>query len=107
MRAKRPAPVLACTAMLALAACGSNSLSGAPSGAASGTPAPTVSESKDTGLSAKLPDSIMASGVIRIGVDASYPPNEFLAGDGKTVQGFDVDLFNAVAAKFGVRTAWQ
>jgi polar amino acid transport system substrate-binding protein len=42
-----------------------------------------------------------------IGTDASYAPNEFLASDGKTVQGMDVDLFNAVAAKFGVTTQWQ
>jgi polar amino acid transport system substrate-binding protein len=45
--------------------------------------------------------------VIKIGTDPSYAPNEFLAADGKTVQGFDVDLFDAVAAKFGVKTQWE
>ena len=58
-------------------------------------------------MPAKLPESIKNAGVIKIGVDASYAPNEFLAGDGKTVQGMDVDLFNAVAAKFGVKTEWH
>jgi polar amino acid transport system substrate-binding protein len=58
-------------------------------------------------LSSKLPESIKSAGVIKIGVDANYPPSEFLAADGKTVQGFDVDLFNEVAAKFGVKTEWQ
>jgi polar amino acid transport system substrate-binding protein len=33
--------------------------------------------------------------VIKIGVDASYAPNEFLAGDGKTVQAWTSDVFNA------------
>ncbi|MGL4172698.1 MAG: ABC transporter substrate-binding protein [Actinomycetota bacterium] len=57
-------------------------------------------------LSAKLPQKIADAKEIVIGVDASYAPNEFLAADGKTVQGLDVDLFNAVAQKFGVKTTW-
>ena len=93
----------ATAAALALTACGSNSLSGEPAG--SGAPSVAVSQNAD--LSAKLPESIKAAGVIKIGVDASYPPNEFLAGDGKTVEGFSVDVFDAVAAKFGVKTEWQ
>ncbi len=93
----------ASVAALALSACGSNSLTGETPG--SGAPSVAVSQNAD--LSAKLPENIKTAGVIKIGVDASYPPNEFLAGDGKTVQGFDVDLFDAVAAKFGVKTEWQ
>jgi polar amino acid transport system substrate-binding protein len=88
---------------LALSACGSNSLSGQPAGSG----APSVAVSQNAGLAAKLPDSIKTAGVIKIGVDATYAPSEFLAGDGKTVQGFDVDVFDAVAAKFGVKTQWQ
>jgi polar amino acid transport system substrate-binding protein len=88
---------------LVLSACGSSSLSGeAPSAASS-----SVAVSQDAGLAAKVPDSIKSAGVIKIGVDATYAPNEFLAGDGKTVEGFDVDLFDAVAAKFGLKTEWQ
>jgi polar amino acid transport system substrate-binding protein len=90
-------------AALALSACGSNSLSGEPAG----SQAPSVSVSQNQDLSAKLPASIKSAGVIRIGTDATYAPNEFLAADGKTVQGVDVDVFNAVAAKFGVKTEWQ
>jgi polar amino acid transport system substrate-binding protein len=88
---------------LVLSACGSNSLSGEPAGSS----APSVSVSQDQDLAAQLPESIRTAGVIKIGTDASYAPNEFLAADGKTVQGFDVDLFNAVAAKFGMKTEWQ
>lgn len=95
--------VAASVAALALSACGSSSLSGEPG--TSTAPSASVSENAD--LTAKLPESIKNAGVIKIGVDASYAPNEFLAADGKTVQGFDVDLFDVVAAKFGVKTEWQ
>jgi polar amino acid transport system substrate-binding protein len=94
----------ASVAALALSACGSSSLSGEPGGGAS---APTVSVSQNVDLASKLPESIKSAGVINIGVDSSYAPSEFLAADGKTVQGFDVDVFNAVAAKFGVKTEWH
>jgi polar amino acid transport system substrate-binding protein len=93
--------VAASVAALALSACGSSSLSGEPGGGA----APSVSVSQNVDLASKLPESIKNAGVIKIGTDSTYAPNEFLAADGKTVQGFDVDLFNAVAAKFGVKTS--
>ena len=65
--------------------------------------APTVDEA----LAAKVPDEIKSDGKVLIGTDASYAPNEFLDTDGKTVIGWDVDLYNAVAAKLGLKTEWQ
>jgi polar amino acid transport system substrate-binding protein len=104
--ARRLSPAIALTAGaaivgLALSACGSNSLS---TGSASSKPA--VSQTKQANLADKLPAKIKAAGKIVVGVDATYAPNEFLAADGKTVQGMDVDLFNAVAQKFGVTAEW-
>jgi polar amino acid transport system substrate-binding protein len=61
----------------------------------------------DEALAAKVPDTIKSDGKVLIGTDASYAPNEFLDADGKTVVGWDVDLFNAVAAKLGLQTEWQ
>ncbi|HEV3503994.1 MAG TPA: ABC transporter substrate-binding protein [Actinomycetes bacterium] len=61
----------------------------------------------DEALAAKVPEAIKSDGKVLIGTDASYAPNEFLDTDGKTVIGFDVDLFNAVAAKLGLKTEWQ
>lgn len=87
---------------LALSACGSNSLGGETASSA-----PTTEASVNADLAAKLPEKIKTAGKIVIGTDASYAPNEFLAGDGKTVQGMDVDVFNAVAAKFGVTAEFQ
>ena len=93
----------ACAAALALTGCGSNTLSGEPAGSS----APSASVSQDADLAAKLPEKIRSAGVIKVGTDASYAPSEFLAGDGKTVEGFDVDVFNAVAAKLGVKADFQ
>ena len=56
--------------------------------------------------SAKLPAKIKDAGTIVIGTDATYQPNEYLDADGKTVIGMDVELFDAVMAKFGVKTQW-
>jgi polar amino acid transport system substrate-binding protein len=95
--------VAASVAALALSACGSSSLSGEPGA----EEAPSVAVSENVDLASKLPESIKSAGVIKIGTDPTYAPNEFLAADGKTVQGFEVDLFNAVAAKFGVKTEWE
>jgi len=95
--------VAASVAALGMSACGSDSLSGEPAGSS----APSVSVSQNQDLSAKLPESIKSAGVIKVGTDSSYAPNEFLAGDGKTIQGMDIDVFNAVAAKFGVKAEYQ
>ncbi|WP_412542319.1 ABC transporter substrate-binding protein [Longispora sp. K20-0274] len=60
----------------------------------------------DKALADKVPAAIKSDGTIKIGVDSTYAPNEYLDADGKTVVGFDVDLFNAVAAKLGLKTEW-
>ena len=63
--------------------------------------------SVDPSLAAAVPSAIKSAGTISIGTDSTYAPNEFLDTDGKTVIGMDVDLFNAVAAKLGLKTQWQ
>ncbi|HET8558914.1 MAG TPA: ABC transporter substrate-binding protein [Marmoricola sp.] len=89
-------------ASLALAGCGSNSLSGGPAHKGG-----NVSVGVDSAAAAEVPASLKKKGTLTIGTDASYAPSEFLAGDGKTVEGFDVDLFNAVAKKLGLKTDFQ
>ena len=69
--------------------------------------APAASASADTSLADKVPADIKAAGKLVIGTDSTYAPSEFLDTDGKTVIGFDVDLFNAVAQKLGLTTEWQ
>lgn len=77
------------------------------SGTGTGSGAPVAPASADNALAAKVPAELRTAGKITIGTDASYAPNEFLDADGKTVIGFDVDLFNAVAGKLGLQTDWQ
>jgi polar amino acid transport system substrate-binding protein len=89
--------------VLSMAACSSSSdTTTATTGATS-----TASTSVDQALAAKVPSAIKSKGTITIGTDSTYAPSEFLDTDGKTVIGFDVDLFNAVAAKLGLKTQWQ
>lgn len=60
----------------------------------------------DPELSAMVPEEISADGRLVVGVDATYPPNEYLDTDGETVVGWDVDLFNAVAERLGLTVEW-
>ena len=112
---RRPLSVaVALAATLGLAACGSSTLDTGSGGSGGGSSSSTTSASTpstsatvDAALAAKLPASIKSAGVIKVGTDATYAPNEFLGSDGKTVQGMDVDLFDAVAARFGVKVQWE
>jgi polar amino acid transport system substrate-binding protein len=94
--------------VLSASGCGSDSLSGSSTSPSTGTSSsqPTAGGTTDPELAAALPAKIKSAGKITVGVDATYPPNEFLQG-GKTVAGMDVDVFDAVAKKFGVTVDWQ
>jgi len=94
----------ALTLAVSLSACGSSSNNSSSAGSAS---TPTAAASVDPSLAAAVPSAIKSAGTISIGTDSTYAPNEFLDTDGKTVIGMDVDLFNAVAAKLGLKTQWQ
>lgn len=100
-RRARALPAIAALC-LSLAAC-ADKPSATPGDAAS----PSVTKTVDADLAAKVPDSVKADGKIFIGTDSTYAPSEFLDTDGKTIIGFDVDLFDAVAAKLGLKTEWQ
>lgn len=52
-----------------------------------------------------LPQEYKSAGVIKVGSDisASFFPFEFYAEDGKTAQGFDIDIQNAIGQRLGVR----
>ena len=100
-RRRRAVLGLAGTAVLVMgmAACGSSK--------SSDTGGATPSTSVDKALADKVPAAIKSDGSIKVGTDSTYAPSEFLDTDGKTVIGFDVDLFNAVAAKLGLKASWE
>lgn len=89
---------------LTAAGCGSDSLSGG-SGSSSSTTSAAPSGSADASLKAMLPKSVQDSGVLRVGTNAEYAPNEFL--EGTTIKGMDIDIMNAVGAKLGVKVEYS
>lgn len=60
---------------------------------------------KDDAVAAKLPQAIADKGVISIGIDPTYPPNEYKDPQGKPI-GWEVELMDAMAAKLGVKTQY-
>ena len=93
---------------LTLSACGSDSLSTSPGAGntSAGSGSTGAGGGVDQALAAKVPAKLKTAGKIVVGTDPTYAPNEMLATDGKTVEGFDVDVFNAVAAKLGLKTEY-
>ncbi|RBP98253.1 ABC transporter substrate-binding protein [Bifidobacterium aemilianum] len=57
---------------------------------------------KDPALAALLPESVTRDGKFTVGAATEYAPAEFLASDGKTPIGYEVDLSKALAALFGL-----
>lgn len=85
-----------------LTACGSDSLEEGTSSAKE-----TVSSvAKDTSLADKVPAALKSKGTLSIGTDASYPPNESFAADGKTIVGMDIELLDAVLGKLGLKAKY-
>jgi len=99
-RSKLIVSVLA-VGLMALTGCGSDSLDNSEDKGGD------VKASVDKDAAALVPKAIKDKGTLTVGTDASYAPNEFLAGDGKTIQGFDIDLFTAVAKKLDLEVKFQ
>jgi polar amino acid transport system substrate-binding protein len=102
------AGVVAAAASLLLAACGqSDQTTTATSTSPTTQTSATAPASADTALAAMVPEAVAEDGVITVGTDSTYAPAEFLDTDGKTIIGFDVDLFDAVAARLGLQADFQ
>lgn len=95
---------LAASALL-LTACGGSSGSSdtssqpAASGAASFDP---TSVAKDDTIAALVPSTIASTGKLVVGSDTTYAPAEYIAEDGTTPIGYDVDLAKAIASVLGL-----
>ncbi|MDR2403389.1 MAG: ABC transporter substrate-binding protein [Spirochaetaceae bacterium] len=48
----------------------------------------------------------LKKGVLSVGMEIGYPPMEYFADDGKTPQGFDVELAKALAGKLNLNFEW-
>lgn len=100
--------VAACALSVAMlfagAACGTSDGSDDAASSDSGSKASELtgydvsSVQKDDDIAKLLPDYVTKDGKLTIGMDTSYAPAEFLAENGKTPVGFDVDIAKAVQA---------
>jgi len=89
--------------VVALAAgCGSSSGSSSTQSTPSSS-AGAFGVTKDAAIAAMVPSAIAAKGSITVASDASYAPMEYVAANGSTVVGADVDLGHALGAVMGVK----
>ena len=94
---------LSAAMIVSLGACGtsekSDSAASSDSESSSNTTGYDVSGvTKDDDIAAMLPESVTKDGKLTVGMGTSYAPAEFLAENGKTPVGFDVDIAKAVQA---------
>jgi polar amino acid transport system substrate-binding protein len=90
-----------CLPLLAFAGCGS---SGSDSASTSGAkPSNVAPVSPDPSVAALVPSTVRAKGALTIGTDPTYPPMEFVASDGKTLVGVDIELGDALAEVMGLK----
>ena len=104
---KYTAALVGAAVLFSLAACGTSDTGSSSDTSGSSASATTQGYDtsgieKDDEIAALLPDSVTSDGKFTVGTDTSYAPAEFLAEDGKTPVGFDVDLSKAIAAVFGL-----
>lgn len=84
---------LAGSALILVAACGGN---------ASPSPSAAVS-AVASGAAIAVPEGYKAKGEINWCSDMTYPPEEFLAADGSTPQGSDIDIANEISKRLGLK----
>ena len=90
--------VLAVVGAVVLSGCSSSKKTGGGS-----TTSAASSPSASNSVAALVPAAVKSKGTITVAMDASYPPDEFIGTDGKTIQGMDVDFGKALAAELGLK----
>jgi polar amino acid transport system substrate-binding protein len=94
----RLAAVLACAALL-MSGCVVDE-------SAKDTKPISLTIAKQPDIAAVLPDDIRAGGVLNVGTNTPYQPNEFKNRDGEVI-GFDIDLMNAIGQVLGVKPRYH
>lgn len=100
IRLKSGLVVLGVVAALALAGCGSSSTDDTTPTESTSTPAAA------NDIAALVPAEIAADGKLTFGTDTTYPPNEYMGADGKTLEGMSIDLGNAIAEQMGLEAEY-
>jgi polar amino acid transport system substrate-binding protein len=61
----------------------------------------------DQAIAAAVPADIKSKGTLTVAADATYPPDEYIAPDGKTIIGMDADMAKAIAQLMGLNVELQ
>ncbi len=96
---------LAAIAAMGLAACGSGSADTATPAASASTQTDDISVNVavDEKASALVPQSVKDKGTLTVAMELKYPPTSFIAEDGKTPIGLNVDMARLIAKKLGLQ----
>ena len=96
-------------------ACGSSksSVTGATSTSTAGGGSPTTgtptasipTASVDQTAAGLVPAPLKSKGSLTVAMDATYPPDEFIASDGHTIIGMDADLMRAIGQVLGLKVS--
>ena len=92
--------------VFALIAVGALTLSACASPNSPRAVATTPAVAGDQTFAKMVPRDVSDDGILTFGSDGTYAPNEFVSADGKTMQGMDIDLGTAIAAKLGLIAAF-
>lgn len=102
-RSVRVALATACAGILVAAGCGSSGGNSGASPSAGNTQKAAFGVSKDAALAKQVPAKIRDKGTIVVATDPTYPPDESIGSNGKTIVGMDVDLANALGKTLGLK----
>ena len=98
MMSRCPGRGFAVAALLLLTACGTSPAEAPPE---------ELTVAVDDELRAMLPDDVRAAGVLTVATDASYPPLNSFAPDGRTIVGFEPDLMAALGDLLDIRMEFE
>ena len=106
---RRPVNLLASLALVLLvasvaAACGSSKKSSSSTTTTTGqTTTSAAGVGMNSKIAAEVPAKIKSKGTLKVAVDATYPPNEFVGSNGKTLTGWDVELGQDLGKVMGLK----
>lgn len=95
--------VLALLVVAVAAACGGSNTSTTTTTSTTATTTGAAGAGANSKIAAMVPAKIKSKGTLTVATDATYPPNEFIAADGKTITGWDPELGQALGKVMGLK----
>jgi polar amino acid transport system substrate-binding protein len=105
---KAAAVALTAAVVTTLVAAGCSSSSSSSSSKPTASPSSSSSSAAGTPgaikqVEALVPSAVRAKGAVTVAMDATYPPDEYIASDGHTIIGMDADLAKALGEAMGIK----